>query len=177
LGHFLASFSSKYPPKVTFQSGFYLRPSGQTLVGFHSKLRSYDEGTSENGGGGQRGEICMRGRNVMMGYHGAQQGHAEAFDADGWLLSGDVGQRDEEGFVAIVGRIKEILVTAGGENVAPVPLEEAIVARLPGVGHAVLVGDRRKFVACLLTLKVEIMDSGSGYARPSAETCLANMPE
>jgi len=58
--------------------------------------------------------------------------------------------------VAIVGRIKEILVTAGGENLAPVPLEDAVKAHLPGVAHAVLVGDRRKFVACLLTLKVSV---------------------
>ena len=109
-----------------------MRPGtiGRTLGGFHTRF-------------GDDGEIRMRGRNVMMGYKGMPEKTAETFDEDGWLRSGDVGREDGDGFVSITGRIKEILITAGGENVAPVPIENSIKKFLPCVGHAVLVGDKR----------------------------------
>ena len=68
----------------------------------------------------------MRGRNVFMGYLGAEEKTREVFDADGWHHSGDVGQVDEQGIYTITGRIKEILITAGGENVPPFIIEEMV---------------------------------------------------
>ena len=68
----------------------------------------------------------MRGRNVFMGYLGAEERTREVFDADGWHHSGDVGTVDEDGFYVITGRIKEILITAGGENVPPVIIEDMV---------------------------------------------------
>ena len=68
----------------------------------------------------------MRGRNVFMGYLGAAEKTREAFDGDGWHHSGDVGTVDDEGFYTITGRIKEILITAGGENVPPFIIEDMV---------------------------------------------------
>ncbi len=127
---------------------------GHTLEGFNSMLRGLDGKVAKVG---SQGEICAKGRNVMMGYKGMPEKTRAALDKNGWLKSGDLGQEDEEGFISITGRIKEILVTAGGENVAPVPLEEALYKHLaPFVTHAVAVGDRRKFVSCLLSPKTTI---------------------
>ena len=73
--------------------------------------------------------------------------------AGGWLHSGDVGRVDQDDFLWITGRIKELLVTAGGENVAPAPIEDDLKRRLPGVSTAVVIGDRLKFLSVLFTLK------------------------
>jgi len=127
---------------------------GRDLKGFHTKLDRMPPGVSEISPGA--GELCMRGRNVFMGYLGAEDKVRESFDADGWHHSGDVGTLDEEGFYTITGRIKEILITAGGENVPPFIIEDMIKKELPCLSHVVLIGDRRKFLSCLLTLKVEV---------------------
>eukprot|EP00906_Rhabdomonas_costata_P011068 RCo015584 len=99
------------------------------------------------------GEVLMRGRSVMMGYMKDPKKSAEAIDADGWLHSGDVGRLDDQGFLYITGRIKELLISAGGENIAPVPIEDELKRLLPGLSQAVLIGDRRKFLVVLVTLK------------------------
>ncbi|MFO8076974.1 MAG: AMP-dependent synthetase/ligase [Egibacteraceae bacterium] len=97
------------------------------------------------------GEVCVRGENVFAGYHRDPEATAEVVDDDGWLRTGDLGELDERGSLWITGRKKELIVTAGGKNVAPEPLEEAIRAhRL--VSQAVVVGDDRPFVAALVTL-------------------------
>ena len=103
-----------------------LRPGtiGKDLPGFHTKLDKEAPGVAEICPGA--GELCMRGRNVFMGYLGAAEKTREAFDADGWHHSGDVGTADEEGFYTITGRIKEILITAGGENVPPFIIEDMV---------------------------------------------------
>lgn len=106
--------------------------------------------------GTQSGEICMRGRHCMMGYLKDETKTKEIFDDEGWLKSGDIGTVDQDGFVSITGRIKEIIITAGGENVAPVFLEENIKSQLNCVSNAVVIGDNRKFLSCLLTLKTDI---------------------
>jgi long-chain-fatty-acid--CoA ligase ACSBG len=76
----------------------------------------------------------------------------DAIDSEGWLHTGDIGKIDDEGFYTIIGRIKEILVTAGGENVAPVLLESALKKHLPGIANVMMIGDRRKFVSAVFTL-------------------------
>jgi long-chain-fatty-acid--CoA ligase ACSBG len=98
----------------------------------------------------------MKGRNVMMGYLGSPDKTAETITESGWLRSGDLGHGDESGFYRITGRAKEILITSGGENIAPTPIEEAIKKQLPCVSNALLIGDKRKYLTCLLTLKTEV---------------------
>jgi len=127
---------------------------GRDLPGFHTKLDKEAAGVSDISAGA--GELCMRGRNVFMGYLGAEERTREVFDRDGWHHSGDVGTRDEDGFFTITGRIKEILITAGGENVPPVIIEDMVKKELPCLSNVVLIGDRRKFLSCLVTLKTEI---------------------
>jgi len=103
------------------------------------------------------GEICYRGRNVMIGYLRDPVKTKEAFDEDGYFHSGDVGRIDKTtGVLYITGRIKELIITAGGENIAPVPIEECLLKELPAVSNMMLVGDRRKYNCVLVTLKVEI---------------------
>nr|XP_040146957.1 long-chain-fatty-acid--CoA ligase ACSBG2 [Ictidomys tridecemlineatus] len=107
------------------------------------------------------GEVCMWGRHIFMGYLDREDTTRETIDEDGWLHSGDLGRVDNQGFLFITGRIKEILITAGGENVAPVPIENLVRERIPIISNAMLVGDRAKFLSILLTLKCE-MDQASG---------------
>ncbi|XP_004482294.1 long-chain-fatty-acid--CoA ligase ACSBG2-like isoform X2 [Dasypus novemcinctus] len=99
------------------------------------------------------GEICFWGRHVFMGYLEREDATRETIDDEGWLHSGDLGRVDSQGFLHITGRIKEILITAGGENIPPVPIEDSVKEKLPIVSHAVLVGDKAKFLSMLLTLK------------------------
>jgi long-chain acyl-CoA synthetase len=97
------------------------------------------------------GEIWLRGPHVMAGYHNNPEATAQAIDADGWLHTGDIGAFDADGFLRITGRLKEIIVTAGGKNVAPAVLEDRLQAHYL-VGNAVVVGEGRPFVGALITL-------------------------
>jgi len=99
------------------------------------------------------GEIMLRGRNVFMGYLKNPAATAETL-IDGWLHSGDLGEFDEDGFLYIVGRKKEIIITSGGKNIAPKNIETAL-KRIPLVAEAVVIGERRKFLSALLTLNPE----------------------
>jgi long-chain-fatty-acid--CoA ligase ACSBG len=101
------------------------------------------------------GEILMGGRHVFMGYMFNAEATAGTFTKHGLLKSGDVGRLDEDGFLKITGRIKELIITAGGENVAPVPIEDAVKAELPCVSNIMVIGDKRKFLSALITLKTE----------------------
>ncbi|XP_063084825.1 long-chain-fatty-acid--CoA ligase ACSBG2-like isoform X2 [Cavia porcellus] len=101
------------------------------------------------------GEVCMWGRHVFMGYLEREDATKEMVDEAGWLHSGDLGHVDGQGFLYITGRIKELLITAGGENVAPVRIEALVKKTLPIVSNAILVGDRATFLCVLLTLKCE----------------------
>ncbi len=100
------------------------------------------------------GELLVRGPHVFAGYWGDPAGTAEALTEDGWLRTGDLGEIDDEGFVRVTGRMREILVTAGGKNVSPGPLEDAVRAH-PLVEQCLVVGDARPYVAALLTLDPE----------------------
>lgn len=114
----------------------------------------------------EQGEVCFRGRHVMMGYlanpalgaeHVAEieSKSREAIDKDGWLHSGDKGCIGKSGMLRITGRYKELIITAGGENVAPVPIEECIKQNCAAISNVMMVGDKRKYNICLVTLKAE----------------------
>ena len=100
------------------------------------------------------GELQVKGPNVFRGYHNLPEKTAEAFTADGCLRTGDLAEIDDEGRIIITGRIKDIIITAGGKNVSPIPLEEEI-AKCPIVEHCVVVGDQRPFIGALVTLDPE----------------------
>jgi long-chain acyl-CoA synthetase len=99
------------------------------------------------------GEILARGANVFPGYLDAPEATAEMLEG-GWLHTGDIGELDDEGYLRIVDRKKELIITAGGENVSPANLEAAL-ATLPLVGQACVVGDRQKFPAAIITLDTD----------------------
>jgi len=146
---------------------------GKDLLGFNTKLDRTSAGVSEICSEG--GELCMRGRNVFMGYLGNIEKTQEVFDSEGWHHSGDVGRMDEEGFLTVTGRIKEILITAGGENVPPFIIENMVKNELVCLSHVMLIGDRRKFLSCLVTLKVEVdqetLEPKSKLTRDTIEWC------
>lgn len=102
------------------------------------------------------GELLVKGSSVFRGYRNRPELHAESFTADGWFYTGDLGRLDEAGRLIITGRKKEILVTAGGKNVAPAQLEDAIRADLL-VSQAVVVGDGKPFISAMITLDGDVM--------------------
>jgi long-chain acyl-CoA synthetase len=97
------------------------------------------------------GELLVRGDHVFQRYWGDPAGTAAVLDLDGWLHTGDLGAIDDSGFVTITGRMKEILVTAGGKNVSPAVLEDRLRGH-PLISQCIVVGDRRHYVACLITI-------------------------
>jgi long-chain acyl-CoA synthetase len=102
----------------------------------------------------EEGELHVRGAQVFAGYWGNEAATNDALSPDGWLRTGDVGEIDDEGFVRVTGRKKELLVTAGGKNVSPTLLEDGVRAH-PLVSQCMVVGDGRPFIAALVTLDRE----------------------
>jgi len=102
------------------------------------------------------GEVLMKGPIVFRGYQNNPAATAEAIDPDGWFHSGDLGKIDDDGFLTITGRKKEIIVTAAGKNVAPAVLEDRLRAH-PLVSQCIVVGDNQPFIACLVTLDTEAL--------------------
>ena len=100
------------------------------------------------------GEILIRGNNIFAAYHNNDDATRAAME-DGWFHTGDLGELDEDGYLRITGRKKEILVTAGGKNVAPAVLEDRLRAH-PLVSQCIVVGDQKPFIAALLTLDAEM---------------------
>jgi long-chain acyl-CoA synthetase len=101
------------------------------------------------------GEILLKGSNVLRGYWKNPEATAAAIQ-DGWFRTGDIGELDDKGFITITGRKKELIVTAGGKNVAPTALEDPLRAS-PIIAQAVVIGDQRPFVAALLSLDPEML--------------------
>jgi long-chain acyl-CoA synthetase len=123
------------------------------------------------------GELLVRGGNVSPGYHEAPDLTRETFDADGWLHSGDVAVIDDEGYVRIVDRKKEILITAGGKNIAPSNLE-SLLKQKPLVGQACVIGDRRPFLSALVVLDPEtVRPWARARGLPSDAAALAREPQ
>jgi long-chain acyl-CoA synthetase len=101
------------------------------------------------------GEILLKGSNVLRGYWKNPEATAAAIQ-DGWFRTGDIGSLDDQGFISITGRKKELIVTSGGKNVAPTALEDPLRAS-PIIGQAVVIGDQRPFVAVLISLDPEML--------------------
>ncbi len=101
------------------------------------------------------GEVCIRGGNVFLGYLDDPEKTAEALDPDGTLHSGDIGEFDDEGYLRIIDRKKELIITAGGKNISPANLE-AELKMIPLVGQVCAIGDKRPFVSALVVLDPEV---------------------
>lgn len=101
------------------------------------------------------GELLLRGGNVMQGYYKDPEKTAETIDSDRWLHTGDVAQIDAEGYVRIIDRKKELIITAGGKNISPANLE-ALLKQHPLIGQACAIGDRRPYVSALIVLDPEV---------------------
>jgi len=125
------------------------------------------------------GEILIRGPNVMKGYYNAPDATREVLEPDGWFHSGDIGEIDPSGFVRITDRKKDIIVTAGGKNVAPQNLENSLKT-FPLISQAMVHGDKRKYLSVLITVNEETarkLLQDSGLTPPAAYADLAARPE
>ncbi|MFC8683532.1 AMP-dependent synthetase/ligase [Microbacterium ureisolvens] len=153
LGHFFHSLG------VTILEGYGLtETTAPATVNLATKSKIGTVGPVLPGVGirlGDDNEIQVRGINVFKEYWRNAEATAEAFDGD-WFKTGDIGSFDDEGFLTITGRKKEIIVTAGGKNVSPAALEDPIRAN-PIVGQVVVVGDQKPFIAALVTLDPEML--------------------
>ena len=107
------------------------------------------------------GEVIARGGNVFIGYLNDPDKTSEALDDDGWLHTGDIGEFDDEGYLRIVDRKKELIITAGGKNISPANIEAALKS-FPLIGQAAVIGDKRPFIAALLVLDP---DAVPGWAK------------
>jgi len=116
------------------------------------------------------GEILLRGAINFAGYWQNDTATKEALDGAGWLHTGDLGSLDDEGFLRVTGRKKELIVTAGGKNVAPAVLEDRLRAH-PLISQVMVVGDNRPFIACLITLDPEALDHWKQqHGKPASAT-------
>jgi long-chain acyl-CoA synthetase len=125
---------------------------------------------------GDDGEILVSGPNIFPGYWHNEAATAEMIDAEGWLHTGDLGELDEDGHLRVTGRKKDIIVTAGGKNVAPAVLEDRLRAH-PLVSQCIVVGDGRPYVACLVTLDEEALEAWQGRHPQLASASLAELAD
>jgi long-chain acyl-CoA synthetase len=153
LGHFYRSLGltilegyglteTTAPISVNVPSNFKIGKVGPPLPGCSVRL-------------GEDGEIEAAGINIFAGYWNNPEATAATFDGE-WFHTGDIGSLDDEGYLTITGRKKEIIVTAGGKNVAPAVLEDPIRAN-PIIGQVIVVGDKRPFIGALVTLDEEML--------------------
>ncbi|UUT36708.1 AMP-dependent synthetase/ligase [Microbacterium elymi] len=170
LGHFFASLG------ITVLEGYGLtETTAPATVNQPLKTKIGTVGPALPGVGvriADDGEIQVRGINVFKEYWHNPEATAAAFEGD-WFRTGDIGAFDADGFLTITGRKKEIIVTAGGKNVAPASLEDPIRAN-PVVGQVVVVGEQRPFIAALITLDSEMLPTWLGNNGLSADMSLAD---
>jgi long-subunit acyl-CoA synthetase (AMP-forming) len=102
------------------------------------------------------GEILVRGPVVMRGYRNLPEETAEAIDAKGWLHTGDIGVIDQDGYLRIVDRIKEIIISAAGKNMSPAHIEATLKTRSPLIGNAICIGDGRPYNTALIVLDPDV---------------------
>ena len=152
LGHFFRGIN------VTILEGYGLtETSAATTVNRPSAIRVGSVGQPLPGAGvkvAADGELLLSGDQIFVGYWKNPTATAEALEPDGWFHSGDIGEIDDQGFVKITGRKKELIVTAAGKNVAPAVLEDRLRANWL-VSQCMVVGDNKPFIACLVTIDPE----------------------
>jgi len=169
LGHFYHSLG------ITILEGYGLtETTAPATVNLATKSKIGTVGPALPGVGvriAEDGEVQVRGINVFKEYWRNPEATAATFDGD-WFKTGDIGTFDEEGFLTITGRKKEIIVTAGGKNVAPAVLEDPIRAN-PIVGQVVVVGDQKPFIAAIVTLDSEMLPTWLGNNGLAADMPLA----
>jgi len=146
------------PHTVSHEGAWRIGYCGRPLKGTETKISDI-------------GELCYRGRHIFMGYMFNKEKTAETFDKDGFLRSGDQAAFDDNddpdilrgpaGFMKITGRIKELIITAGGENVAPVIIEDEMKKTMGAISNCVAIGDQKKFLSMLITLKTFVKPDGS----------------
>merc|ERR1712117_381473 len=145
-----------------------------------------------------QGEICFRGRGIMMGYLAStdlgekhlaeiEKKTAETIDAEGWLHSGDKGLKTKGGLIKITGRYKELIIGEGGENIAPVPIEDSVKGICDGVNECMMIGDQRKYNVCFITLKAvgangevpgtDDLDAAAKLVNPKVQTISGAMKD
>ncbi|HEY4577134.1 MAG TPA: AMP-dependent synthetase/ligase [Yaniella sp.] len=134
---------STAPASVNVPAHVRLGSVGKLVPGMEAKIA-------------ESGELLLRGVVVSPGYLSDDE-NAKSFDDEGWFATGDLAEIDSDGFLYITGRTKDLLVTAGGKNVSPGPLEE-IISTCPIVGHAIVVGDNKPFVGVLISLDAEQLE-------------------
>ena len=122
------------------------------------------------------GEVLIKGSNVFAGYWGNETATTETFAADGWFRTGDIGELDAEGFLTITGRKKEMIVTAGGKNVAPAVLEDRLRSHAL-ISQCMVVGDGKPYVAALVTLDEEALGPWKQQHGKPADATLATLRE
>jgi long-chain acyl-CoA synthetase len=148
---------------IDFPENFRIGTVGKPVAG--TEVRIADDG-----------EILIRGPQVMKGYLNRPEDTAEAIDADGWFHTGDVGEIDDDGFLRITDRKKDLIVTAGGKNVAPQPIENRL-KKNRFIDQPVLVGDRERFITLLLVPDFDALDTWareSGVSAPGRRELLAD---
>jgi putative coA ligase len=154
LGHFFRGIG------ITVHEGYGLtETSAPTTVNTPDFIRIGSVGPAYPGcyvSIGEDGEILCKGDHVFREYNNNPEATAEAFTEDGWFHTGDLGRIDDDGFVYITGRKKELIVTAGGKNVAPAILEDRLRGH-PLVSQVVVVGDQKPFIGALATLDSEML--------------------
>jgi long-subunit acyl-CoA synthetase (AMP-forming) len=147
------------PATISLPSSYRTGRSGRVIPGSEMKLAD-------------DGELLVRGPHVFRGYYKSEEVTRETLDADGWLHSGDVAEFDDEGFLRITDRKKELIITAGGKNIAPTHLEGKL-KQIPAISQAVAIGDRRPYVGALLAVDpnrvaAEAEKAGSPARTPEA---------
>ncbi|MGK5631642.1 AMP-dependent synthetase/ligase, partial [Streptomyces sp. URMC 123] len=122
------------------------------------------------------GEVLARGANVFLGYHRNEAATRAAVDSDGWLHTGDLGSFDEDGYLTISGRKKDLIITSAGKNLAPTQVEQAI-QESRWISRAVMIGDRRPYPVALLTLDLEEVEGGARDGRRTGQRPAQPAPE